>query len=137
MQVCGAQADVAVWKKGVILVHRSYNLGGNLTLVVEFLQQLFIPFDRVALLGGDRGKVYFYEVGNCPRQPPVQGVETAAQIDDLTRLFARLLKQFVDAHFHAPNSCVVAAIYLRSLPNGVLHEATDVVVLPVAQLDGA
>lgn len=79
---------------------------------------MFIPLDRVTLLGGHCGKVNFYEVCYCPRQPPVKGVETTAQVDDLTLLLiASLLEQFVDAHFYTPHPGEVAAVYFRSLPD--------------------
>lgn len=108
-----------------------------LTFVIELLQQVFVPFDVVALFRGDRGKIHFDEVGHRSRETPVERVKAAAQVDDLAGMVADLLEHFLDAHLDASDTGKVAAIDFGCLPDSVLHKVANVVVLPVAQLDRA
>lgn len=99
---------------------------------------MFVPLDVVALLGGHRGKVHFDKVGNGTGHSPVEGVKATTQVDDLTGLLvAQLLEQSVQAHFDAPHTGKVAPVDLGGLAHRVADKVTDVVVLPVAQLDSA
>lgn len=107
-----------------------------LTFIVQFLQQMFVPFDVVALFRGDCGKVHLHKVGHRPWQSPVQGIKATSQIYDLTRLLvANLLEYPVQTHLNASYSGKVAAVDLGSLSHRVLDKVSDVLVFPVAQLN--
>lgn len=107
------------------------------TFSVELLQQVFVPFDVVALPGGHRGKVHLDKVGDGARQSPVERVKATAQVDDLARLLvADLLEHLLQAHLHATDTRKVAPVNLGRLAHCILHKVAYVVVLPVSQLDG-
>lgn len=111
--------------------------GKRLAFVIELLQQVFVPFDVVALFGGDRREIYLDEVGHRPGETPVERVKAAAQVDDLAGLVADLLEHLLDAHLDAADTGKVSPIDFGRLPDSVLDKVADVVVLPVAQLDSA
>jgi hypothetical protein len=65
------------------------------TFQVDFFQQRFVPLNLIALFCSDCGEIEFYKVGDVVSsisESPVESVEAAAEVDNLT-LVASFLRE--------------------------------------------
>lgn len=131
---------------------------------MNFVEQYFVSFYLIALLVCDSGKVKFDEVLDMMTrfpQSPVERVESAAEVDDLTLLASFLLfvvfpreenctsdersrsnelplgaylQELFHANFDSFDTRVIAAVDFWSFSVANLHKVSDIFVFIIIEL---